>query len=343
MSGALIDLRSDNTAPAHPAVMAALAEANRGAAGAYGDDQWTRRAGDWFRDQFGGDTEAFLVWNGTGANVTALRAITPAGQGVITSDQAHIHVDECGAPEWIAGVKLIPLASRDAKLTGGQVAAAAEAGVGFEHHIQPRALSLTQTTEYGTAYSLDELATVIDIAHRHGVRVHVDGARIANAAATLGCSLRALSRDVGVDVLSFGLTKNGALGAEAVVIFDPAVAAEVKYLRKQDAQLASKMRYLAAQVLALAEGDLWLENAGHANRMARRLAEGLAAVGATITQRVEANGIFALLDSALRQRLEAVARFYTWNEQSGEVRLMTTWATSEDEVARVLDAARPPD
>jgi threonine aldolase len=335
-----LDLRSDNTAPAHPAVLEALAHANAGVAGAYGDDPWTRRAEAWFRDQFGGDTEAFLVWNGTGANVSALRAVTRPWQAVITTEHAHIHVDECGAPELVAGVKLIDLPSPDAKLTAAQVRVAGSQGVGFEHHVQPRVVSLTQTTEYGTAYQPEEMGAIAEAAHALGMVVHVDGARIANAAAALDRPLRAITRDLGVDVLSFGLTKNGAIAAEAVVFCTPSLAHEFRYIRKQGMQLASKMRYLAAQVVALAEDDRWLANARHANAMAARLADGVRTVsGLVITQRVEANAVFATMPEPLRVALEVHGQFYVWNEATGEVRWMTSWATQAAAVDRFVAAA----
>lgn len=339
--GAPREFRSDNTAPAHPAVLEAIAAANAGSAGAYGADEWTERATQWFKAQFGDDAESFLLFNGTGANVTALRAVTRPWQAVITSEHAHIHVDECGAPELIGGVKLLDLPSPDAKLTVEEVEDAATRGVGFEHHVQPRVVSLTQTTEYGTAYTVDELSAIAEVAHAHRLLVHVDGARIANASATLHLPLREITRDAGVDILSFGLTKNGAIGAEAVVIFRPELAAEFKYIRKQTTQLASKMRYLAAQVVALAEDDRWLRNAQHANAMARRLAQGMATVeGIEITQEVEANAVFAILPDGMTERLLEDFRFYVWNEATGEVRLMTSWATSEGDVDELLAAMR---
>jgi threonine aldolase len=335
------EFRSDNAAPAHPRVLAAMAEANVGAAGAYGDDAWSARADGWFRDQFGGDAEAFLVWNGTGANVAAIRAAVRPWQAVITSEHAHIHVDECGAPELLAGCKLIDLPSPDAKLTVEQVRDAGRDGVGFEHHVQPRLLSLTQSTEYGTAYTLDELGAICEAAHGLDLLVHVDGARISNAAASLGCSLRAATRDVGVDLLSFGFTKNGAVAAEAVVCFRPELAADFRYIRKQSTQLSSKMRYLAAQVVALGEDELWLDLARHANAMARRLVDGFDDVaGVAVTQRVEANAVFAVLPPELTAALQEEFRFYLWKEATGEVRLMTSWATAEADVDALVDRVR---
>ncbi len=336
---ARLELRSDNVAGAHPRVLEMMVEANGGSGPAYGADQWTARAESWFRDQFGGDTESFLVWNGTGANVASLRAMTRPWHAVITSEHAHIHVDECGAPELLAGVKLIDLPSADAKLTPDQVREAGLHGVGVEHHVQPRVISLTQTTEYGTAYSVAELTAICDVAHDTGLLVHVDGARIANAAATLGQSLRAITRDVGVDVLSFGLTKNGAVGAEAVVFLAPDLARDFRYIRKQGTQLASKMRFLAAQVLALAEDDRWLANATNANAMAGRLADGIRELpGVTITQRVEANAVFAILDAATHAKFAKHADFYVWSESTNEARLMTSWATTEAEIDAFLEA-----
>lgn len=334
---AKLELRSDNAAPAHPRVLELMQEANQGGAPAYGADSWTRRADSWFRDQCGGDAEAFLVWNGTGANVMALRALARPWQAVITTSHAHIHVDECGAPEYLAGVKLIDLPSSDAKLTPDQVREAGSHGVGNEHSVQPRVLSITQVSEYGTVYSLAELAALSDVAHELGMVVHVDGARLANAAASLDCSLRAVTRDVGVDVVSFGFTKNGGVGAEAVVFLDPTLAEEFRFIRKQGAQLASKMRFLAAQVVALAEDDRWHSLASHANAMAKRLAAGLRAIpGATITQRVEGNGVFAIVDPDLHARLADHAEFYRWNQATGEIRLMTSWATTAEEIDRFL-------
>jgi threonine aldolase len=334
------EFASDNTAPAHPAVLAAMAAANHGPAHAYGADPWTAQAVAWFRDQFGGDTEVYPVWNGTGANVVSLRALTRPYHAVLCTQHSHIQVDECGAPELLTGCKLVDLPSADARLTPAQLRAAVR-GIGNEHAVQPHVLSLTQTTEYGTAYSVAQLTELCSIAHELGLRVHMDGARIANAAVTLGVSLRAITRDAGVDVLSFGATKNGAINAEAVLVFDPALAREMPFLRKQSAQLASKMRYQSAQFLALAEGDLWLANARHANAMAKRLEAGLRGIaGVTITQPVEANAVFAILPPALTTALQERFHFYVWNETTGEVRLMASWATGEEDVDELIEAVR---
>ena len=334
------EFASDNTAPVHPAVLDALVAANSGPASAYGADPWTTRATEWFRAQFGAETAVFLAWNGTGANVVSLRSLVRPYQAVICTSQAHIHVDECGAPELLAGCKLIDVPTPDAKLTPAMIRAAA-IGIGDEHHVQPAVVSLTQVTEYGTVYSVAELTEICRVAHELGMRVHMDGARIANAAAALGCSLRAFTRDVGVDILSFGATKNGGMGAEAIVVFDPALAHELKFLRKQSMQLASKMRYLAAQFLALAEDDLWLANARHSNAMAVRLAAGVRCIaGVRITQEVQGSAVFAILPRAVTERLQQQFHFYFWNNSIDEVRWMTSWATSEADVDELLAAVR---
>ncbi len=334
------EFASDNTAPAHPAVLEAMAAANHGPAHAYGADAWTARAVAWFRDEFGGETEVFPVWNGTGANVTALRAMTRPYHAVLCTPYSHIQVDECGAPELLTGCKLVPLPTSDGRLTPALLRGAVK-GIGNEHWVQPHVVSLTQTTEYGTRYTVDTLTQLSGVAHELGLLVHMDGARIANAAASLDVPLRAITRDVGVDILSFGATKNGAINAEAVVVFNPALVREMPFLRKQSTQLASKMRYQSAQFLALAEGDLWRANATHSNAMAARLAAGLREIpGVVITQPVEANAVFAILPPAVTTRLQETFHFYVWNEETGEVRLMASWATAPEDVDELLAAIR---
>lgn len=329
---------SDNTAPVHPRVLEWLTRVNHGATVAYGDDQWSAQVRDWMCDQFGDGTESFLVWNGTGANVVALRALTRPYQAVICAATAHINVDECGAPELMTGCKLIDLPSSDGKVTPDQVRAAVQR-VGDQHAVQPAVLAVTQVTEYGTVYSRDELAMVCETAHELGLRVFMDGSRLANAAASLDLPLRAFTRDIGVDALAFGATKNGGMGAEAVVVFDPGLAAELKYLRKQSAQLASKGRYLAAQFLALADDDLWLANARQANAMAQRLARGVRDLaGITITQPVNASAVFARLPRTVIEHLQRDFHFYVWDERADEVRWMTNWATTEADVDEFIEA-----
>lgn len=331
---------SDNTAPVHPRVLEMLAAVNHGYVPAYGDDVYSEQVRDWFVEQFGEGTAAFLVWNGTGANVVALRAMTRPFHAVLCAEQAHVNVDECGAPELMTGCKVIGLPSADAKLTPDQIRGAVRR-IGDEHAAQPRVVALAQSTEYGTVYTRDEMAAICDTSHELGLLVFVDGARIANAAASLDLPFRAFTRDVGVDMLSFGASKNGAMGAEAVVMFDAAHAVEMKFLRKQSAQLASKARYVAAQFLALAAGDLWHANAHNANAMARRLADGVRGVGGVhITQAVEASAVFATLPRSAIERLQRDFHFYVWNELTDEVRWMTNWATSAEDVDDFVAAIR---
>jgi threonine aldolase len=332
---------SDNYAPAHPQVLAAVAEANSGQAVAYGADPWTARAEELLREHFGEQAVSFLVFNGSAANVLCLRALCRPWESVICAAQAHINVDEGGAAERIAGVKLQAVPTLDAKLTPEHVES--QLGrLGDEHAVQPRVVSVSQSTELGTRYSPYELSALAHFAHERGLLLHVDGARLANAAAALDVPLRAIATDAGVDAVSFGGTKNGLMLGEAVVFCDPAHADGVRYLRKQTLQLASKGRFLAAQFVALLEGDLWKRNAAHANAMAARLAAALAELpGVRLTQPVQANGVFALLPPGAAAQLERDWHFYTWDEATGEVRLMCSWDTTEDEVdAFVGDLAR---
>ena len=339
----MANFASDNTAPAHPAILEALARANDGHVPAYGDDPWTARAVAAVRAVAGADAEVHLVWNGTGANVTALSALLRPRDGVVCVEDAHINVDEGGAPERFAGAKLIDLPSPDGKLGVEQLEPLLHV-LGNEHHVQPRVVSLTQSTERGTIYTVPELKAITAWAHAHGLLVHVDGARIANATAALGGDLRATTRDAGVDVLSFGFTKNGGMGAEAVVFFDPALAEGFRFVRKQGMQLASKMRFLAAQVEALLADDLWLDLARHANAMARRLAAGARGVkGITLTREPEANALFAWLPDAVIPRLQARHPFYVWKPGSdgrSEVRWMCSWDTTEHDVDAFVAALR---
>jgi threonine aldolase len=280
---------SDNHAPAHPAVLEALAAANDASAPAYGADRWTEHAEEVFRTHFGPEACAFPVFNGTGANVAAVAALAGGRDAVICADVAHLHVDECGAPEQLAGVKLLTVSTEHGKLTVDDLARW-EDWRGDEHRAQPRIVSLTQATELGTVYTVGETRALADAAHELGMLVHVDGARLANAAASLGESLGAVSTDAGVDVVSFGGTKNGLVYGEAVVFSRAALAEEFAFTRKRLGQLASKMRFISAQLVALLEGDLWLENARHANAMAQRLASRLEV---EIVHPVESNAVFA--------------------------------------------------
>jgi threonine aldolase len=330
---------SDNYAGAHPDVLTAVAEANRDHAISYGDDPWTARAHELLRRHFGEQAEPWLVFNGTAANVLALGALCRTWEGVITPVTSHLHVDEAGAPERLAGVKLLTVPTSDGRLRPADLDGLL-ARVGDEHAVQPRVVSIANATELGTVYALDEVRALADAAHERGLFLHVDGARLANAAVALGASLGELTTRAGVDVASFGATKLGALGVEALILLRPDLADGMAWRRKQHAQLASKMRFLSAQVVALLEGDLWRRCAEHANAMARRLAAGAAAVpGVTLTRQVQANAVFAVVEpreavEALRERF----RFYTWDEATGEVRWMCAWDTTERDVDAFLAA-----
>ncbi len=354
---------SDNYAPVHPEVLAAVAAANDGYAVAYGDDPWTARLDVRVREVFGPGATAFPVINGTGANVVALTALSPRWGGVVVSDVAHVNTDENGAPERVGGLKLLPCPTVDGRITPGDVARWAGQR-GDVHRAHPAVLSLTQSTELGTVYPLDDLRALVHVAHDLGMAVHLDGSRLANAAASLGCSLRALTTDLGVDVVSFGAAKNGGMLGEAVVVLGPddgpdggtgpareAAAAAVPYLRKASMQLASKARFVSAQLLALLDetsehggAPLWWRNAAHANAMAARLRDGLAAArGVQIARPVEANAVFATLPRATADRLRERSRFYDWADGEApdrvEVRLMCAWSTTPDDVDAFVAAA----
>ncbi len=323
---------SDNHAGAHPEVLEALAAVNGGHVPSYGYDPYTEALQDLVRDLFGPVASAYPVFNGTGANVAALAMMTDRWDAAVCTEVAHANVDECGAPEKVAGVKLLPVPTRDGKLTPELVDTKAW-GFGVEHHAQPRVLTLTQATELGTVYAVDELAALCDHAHRLGLTVHVDGARLANAAVTLGCELADLTSAVGVDVLSLGGTKNGLLGAEAVVLITPEAVRQPLFVRKLVTQLPSKMRFISAQLLALYGTDLWRRCAAHANAMATRLAGAVGAIpGVRITQQVQANGVFAILHRAAADQVRQRYPFYTWDEATGEVRWMCSFDTTPDDV-----------
>lgn len=323
---------SDNHAGVHPDVLAALAKANEGHAQSYGHDDLTAAVDERFREHFGPDARAFLVFNGTGANVVAMRAMCRPWQGVICPSTAHLEVDECGAPEAMGGVKLLTVGTADGKLCPEDVAARVRR-VGDEHSVQAKVVSISNSTELGTVYSSDEVKALADAAHERGLLLHVDGARLANAAAALDLPLRALATDCGVDAVSFGGTKNGLMLGEAVVMLRPELAEDLLYLRKQSMQLASKMRFLAAQFDVLLGSELWRELAGHSNAMARRLADAVRdAPGVRITQEPEANAVFAVIDRAAAEQLRQTWFFYEWDEGAGEVRWMCSWDTTEEDV-----------
>ncbi|SEG80420.1 L-threonine aldolase [Thermomonospora echinospora] len=323
---------SDNYAGVHPEILTALAVANEGHQTAYGADVYTARLQEVFRRHFGERAQAYPVFNGTGANVVGLQSMTDRWSAVICADTAHINVDECGAPERVAGLKLLSVPTPDGKLTPELIDREAW-GWGDEHRAQPRVVSITQSTELGTLYTAEEIAAICSHAHERGMLVHVDGSRLANAAAALDLPLRAFTTDAGVDVLSFGGTKNGLLLGEAVVVLDPDAVHGPVFLRKASMQLASKMRFVSAQFLALLEGDLWLRNAAHANAMARRLADAVRQVpGVEIVRPVQANAVFAVIPRDVADRLRKRFRFYTWDERTGEVRWMCAFDTTEEDV-----------
>ncbi len=333
---------SDNSATIHPAVLDAIARANVGHTFGYGHDDFTRRVEAKLAQHFDGDARVFFVFNGTAANVLSLRAACRPWEAAICADTAHINVDECGAPEAIAGVKLLSVETEHGKLTPG-LAETMLARVGDEHAAQPRLITISQCTELGTVYTRSEIQAMAQFAHAHDVLLHVDGARLSNAAAALDLPLRAITSEVGVDLLSFGGTKNGLLGAEAVVFLNGELADGFEYLRKQTLQLASKMRFLAAQFDALLTDELWLRCAAQANQMAAALADAVRDLpGLAITRPVQTNAVFATIPRDTAQALRRDFPFYVWDERTGEVRWMCSWDTTEEDVdsfASALGAA----
>lgn len=327
---------SDNYAGVHPEVIAAMAAVNEGHQVAYGDDAVTARLREVIRAEFGEQSDVFCVFNGTGANVVALQALTQRWESVICAQTAHISADEGGAPEVMAGLKLWTVPAANGRLTPELIDTQAW-GFGFVHRSQPGVVSVTQSTEYGTVYSRDHLKSLADHVHGLGLPLHVDGARLPNAAAALGCSLAEAAH--GADVISLGGTKIGGMLSEAVIVVNPDAAPGVDFLRKTSMQLSSKMRFISAQLLALLTDDLWRRNALHANAMAQRLAARVREIeGVTITQPVEVNAVFAILPAAVTEQLQRTHRFYTWDEQTGEVRWMCSWDTTEDDVDAFADA-----
>jgi threonine aldolase len=335
---------SDNSAGIHPEVLEAIARANHGHAIAYGDDEWTARAAETFRRHFGPDARAHPVFNGSFANVLSLASTCEHWQAAICTEVAHLNIDECGASERVAGVKLLPVPAEHGKLDPAAVEARIER-IGDQHAVQPRLVSISQATEVGTVYRPDEVRALADLAHANDMLLHVDGARLANAAVFLETSLAAITTDAGVDVLSFGGTKNGLLLGEAVVFLRSDLGDDFAYLRKQLGQLASKMRFVSVQLDALLEGDLWHRNAAHANAMARRLADAVADLdGLEIVHPVETNAVFAALPAQAIERLtEALPGdppFYVWDSERGVIRLMCSWDTAPEDVERLVGALR---
>ena len=323
---------SDNQSGVHPEILEAIATANGGHVGAYGDDPYTERLQSVIASRFGEGAEAFPVLTGTGGNVIALQSMIPRWGAVLCASTAHVNTDENGAVESVAGIKLLPIASDDGKLSPELIHDQSWRW-GSVHRGEPLAITITQTTELGTAYTADEIAAVAEYAHSHGMGLHIDGARLSNAAAHLGLTLKELTMDVGADTVSFGGTKNGLLFGEAIVSLTPGSLHGFSHLRKADMQLASKMRFISAQLIALLEGDLWLRSAGHANAMATRLADGVRGMpGVEVTQKVQGNAVFAILPPGIFEQLSQVAYFDEWNEFTHEVRWVCSFDTTEADV-----------
>ncbi|MEY4989104.1 MAG: hypothetical protein RI933_737 [Actinomycetota bacterium] len=343
---------SDNYAGIHPTVLQAIAEANDGHEVAYGEDSVTAKFDGLVRELFGPNAVGYPVFNGTGANVVALQAATKRWEAVICVESAHIHVDEGGAPEKMAGLKLWTVPTGDGKLTV-ELAASQIFDMGVVHRAQPGVISITQTTEMGTLYQVDEIRALADLAHEHGLLLHLDGARISNAAAALGKSFKEFTTDAGVDLVSLGGTKIGALAAEAVIVTDAssvrgkALAEAMPFLRKTSMQLSSKMRFMSAQLLALFENNaaVAIENATRANAMAKMLYEGVVDIAAenplvSVENPAEANAVFPVLPAAVTEKLQQQYRFYVWNQETGQVRWMCSWDTTEEDVAGILAALK---
>lgn len=324
---------SDNWSGVSPEVMQALAEINKGHHPAYGEnDPLLEQAQQKFREVFGPEAQVFFVYNGTGANVLSVQQLLRSWEAVVTPHSAHLNEDEAGAPEKFTGGKLLTVECDDGKIKPEQIKPFFNS-FGFQHHVQARMISISQATEKGTLYTLDEIRELARFAHSHHLYLHMDGARIANAAVALGCSLKEMTTDTGVDVLSFGGTKNGLMFGEAVVFLNEKLAEGFEYNRKQGMQLASKMRFITAQFLAYFKNDLWKRNAENANRMAKLLGEKLSEIpGIRLSMPVEANGVFAVMPPALIPQLQQSYFFHVWDESRGEVRLMCSFDTTEEDV-----------
>lgn len=323
---------SDNNAGVHPDILSAFAKVNDGHVIAYGDDPYTGKAVAELRKIFGKEIEAYFVFIGTAANVLGLSTVTQSYNAVICPDTAHINVDECGAPEKFSGCKLLTCNTPDGKLSVDMIKSHMH-GIGFEHHVQPRVVSITQATELGTVYTIEEIREIARYTHEQGMLLHMDGARISNAAVSLDCGLYEMTGGAGVDVLSFGGTKNGMMYGEAIVFFNASLCEDFKYRRKQGMQLASKMRYIAAQFSAFLENDLWKENALHANLMAQKLYAAVKDIpGVEVTQAVESNAVFAKIPPDIILALQKEFFFYVWDEDLSEVRWMCSFDTSEADI-----------
>jgi len=336
----IISFASDNNSGVHPEIFKALADANAGHAVGYGEDPWTASAIQQFKKVFGQDIEVFFVYNGTAANILSLQTLLRSYQAVICTMSAHINVDECGAPEHIFGSKLIDLHTTDGKLRLEDLKPQL-IGLRDVHHVQPHVVSITQATEMGTVYTIEEIRGITSWAHKNGLYVHMDGARISNAAVALGVSLKEMTTDSGIDVLSFGGTKNGLMFGEAAIFFDADLAKSTPYYRKQNQQLASKMRYISCQMEAILTADLWKKNALHANRMAKLLAEKIADIPQIeITKPVQINQVFVKIPRELIEPLQKEYFFYMWDESIPEARWMTSFDTTEQNVIDFVETIK---
>uniref|UniRef100_UPI00321671AC threonine aldolase family protein n=1 Tax=uncultured Draconibacterium sp. TaxID=1573823 RepID=UPI00321671AC len=328
---------SDNNSGVHLSVLKAMQAANQGHVVGYGNDPYTQQAISVFKEKFGENTEVFFVFNGTGANVLSLSTVTQSFHSVICAETAHIQEDECGAPEKFTGCKLLPVEPENGKITPERIKPHLK-GFDFEHHSQPKVISISQVTEMGTVYQPEEIKALADLAHKNNMLLHMDGARISNAAVALDMDFREFTVDCGVDILSFGGTKNGMMMGEAVLFFNPELTGQTKYIRKQSMQLYSKMRFVGAQFLAYFENDLWKETASHANKMAKLLEQKIAEIPEIkITQPVDANGIFAIVPKQIIEPLQNQFFFYIWDDLKSEVRWMTSFDTTEEEIIEFVE------
>lgn len=331
---------SDNNSGVHPLVMEALNRANQDHAVGYGDDSWTEEAVSKIKEAFTQDCEPLFVFNGTGSNAVALQLCTRSYNSIICAETAHIYVDECGAPARMTGCQIRPVATPDGKLTPDLICPYL-CNFGEQHHSQPGAIYISQCTELGTIYKPEEICALTELAHQHGMYVHMDGARLANACAALKLGFKELTADCGIDILSFGGTKNGLMMGESVIIFNPALKKEAPFVRKQSAQLASKQRYLSCQFTAYLTDNLWLKNATHANEMAQLLYKGLKELpGVHFTQKMESNQLFLTMPRPVIDKLMKTYFFYFWNEGIDEIRFVTSFDTTEEDIEELLETLR---
>jgi threonine aldolase len=323
---------SDNNAGVHPDILNEIISVNKGHVTGYGSDIYTEHALEIFKEQLGSSVETFFVFTGTAANVLGLTSIIRSWNSVITASTAHLEQDECGAPEKFTGAKVLTVETPDGKVTPELIEKHMH-GFDFEHHSQPKVISITQTTEMGTVYSVKEIKAISDFAHAKNMLLHMDGARLANAAVHLGLPFKAFTTDAGVDVLSFGGTKNGMMSGEAICFLKPGLSTDFKYIRKQGMQLASKMRFISAQYIGYFRNDLWKKCASHSNAMAKTMAVKLKQIKEVhITQEVQSNGIFIIIPHDVAERVRKHYFFYPWNEKNAEYRLMTSWDTTEEDI-----------